>query len=139
MEFWIQTIQRTYYFDDPYVTVGTDPRCYVCLSDDAVKPLHVAIHAFAGRLWLEPKNPYAVTFVNYRPVHQATELFNGDQIDIGPYTLIMQAPSVGRRPRTTHVTQPRTPNPFWTATARQTMEIDPVLVPEDTSGTIVVL
>ena len=97
LEFWLQTSTGTFHFHARQVTLGRDKRCSFVLPDPSVMPLHARLLEEHGRLYLEKSELDALTFVNRAPIHRKVEVFNGDVIDIGPWTLLLQSHDLERR------------------------------------------
>lgn len=97
IEFWLQTASGTFRFDSQEVTLGRDRRCSFVLPDPSVLSVHARLVSEEGRLYLEKADLDALTFVNRAPIHRRAEVFNGDLIDIGPWTLMLQSNQLKRR------------------------------------------
>lgn len=110
LEFWLQTDDDSFRFQGPRVTVGRDARCSFVLPDRSVLPLHATIIEAHGSIYVEKADLDALTFVNRAPIHVRTELFDGDLIDIGPWTLVFRCAELERRVERDAVAQTFTPS-----------------------------
>lgn len=97
VDFLLLTETGTFEFSARHVSLGRDRRCSFRLPDASVQPLHAEIVEDGGRLFLEKRHRDALTFVNRAPIHQRVELFDGDLIDIGPWTLVIRSRHLARR------------------------------------------
>lgn len=97
INFWLQLSNGTFEFNARYISLGRDPMSSFVLPDPSVLPFHACLVEKNDRLFLEKIEFDALTFVNRAPIHQRAEILDGDVIDIGPYTLMVRAPSLERR------------------------------------------
>lgn len=97
LEYMLLTETGSFEFFARHVSLGRDRRCSFVLPDASVQPLHAAIIEDAGRLYIEKRHRDALTFVNRSPIHGRQQLFDGDLIDIGPWTLVLRSRQVPRR------------------------------------------
>lgn len=97
LEFWLRTKNGDFRFQSTRVTLGRDSRCAFVLPDRSVMPLHAILVVEDGRMYLEKAELDALTFVNRAPIHVRTELYDGDLIDIGPWTLVFRCTALQRR------------------------------------------
>ena len=67
--------------------IGRDPKCDLQLDEKTVSRRHARIEKFDGAFWIENLSRSATLEVNGHPAKRQ-RLFGGDQIQIGPHTLI---------------------------------------------------
>lgn len=97
LEFWLETTSGSFRFFARHTSLGRDRRCSFVLPDPSVLPLHASIVEEDGRAFLQKSEYDALTFVNRVPVPERMELYDGDVIDIGPWSLQFRCPSLPRR------------------------------------------
>ncbi len=110
LEFWLQTANDSFHFCAQRVTVGRDQRCAFVLPDRSVMPLHATFVVEGGRIYLEKADLDALTFLNRAPVHIRAQLYDGDVIDIGPWSLLFRCPSLDARTQPLSVDETYTPS-----------------------------
>jgi len=97
IEFMLLTDTGCFDFCARHVTLGRDRRCTFVLPDESVQDLHAVIAEHYGRLYIEKRHRDALTFVNRAPIYGRVELYDGDVVDIGPWTLTIRSRQLPRR------------------------------------------
>ncbi len=64
------------------VIIGRHPSCEIVLDEGAVSRQHAKIYARGGHYLVEDLNSRNGTYLNNRPINQATRLLDGDRIQI---------------------------------------------------------
>ncbi|HSD86582.1 MAG TPA: diguanylate cyclase, partial [Kofleriaceae bacterium] len=68
--------------------IGRAPTVEVHLADDGISRTHARLRTETGRAWIEDMGSRNGTFVNGVKITQATELRDGDKIQVGRVTVI---------------------------------------------------
>lgn len=142
IEYMLLTQNGSFDFCARHVSLGRDRRCSFVLPDSSVLPLHAAIVEDGdGRLHLVKRHRDALTFLNRSPLHQRAELFDGDLIDIGPWTLVIRSRQLRRRPAANspaELSMEITPSD-QAIVARVRLPRKAFAPPRDTSSSIIIL
>lgn len=93
----------------PLVRIGQGAECEVRLSDPTAASLHAEIVQSAGVLYARDMGSRTGTWVNGVALSSAYKLYDGDRIRIGDSELVLRAPELGPRPRSTAAVSPRVP------------------------------
>lgn len=98
MRFWLHTVDGVFEFATRHLTLGRDRRVSgFVLPDTSVKPVHALLVVEDDRLFVDKVEHDCLTFLNRSPIHGKTEVFDGDSLDIGPWTLVVRSPHLDRR------------------------------------------
>jgi pSer/pThr/pTyr-binding forkhead associated (FHA) protein len=77
------------HFSQPEISLGRDPGCDVYLTDDTVSTRHAQLTYHHGQWWLEDLASTNGTLLNKNPVTLSTVLTDGDEIQCGKATIIV--------------------------------------------------
>ena len=139
IEFHLLTESGCFDLRAGYVTLGRDRRCTFVLPDASVQPLHASIEEHDGRLYVAKEHRDALTFVNRAPIHGRVQLFDGDLLDIGPWTLVIRSRALSRRPgamSSAELSMELTPSDPAMVARYRLPDVGPA---EDTSSSIIIL
>jgi hypothetical protein len=73
----------------PVVSIGSDPRCELCLPDPTVSRSHGRLQWQNGRIWYTDLNSRNGSRVNNQPLHTG-EIQSGDHLHVGQTLLHLQ-------------------------------------------------
>lgn len=142
LRFWLHTVEGVFEFSTRHLTLGRDRRkSGFVLPDLSVMPVHAVLSVHDDRLYIEKFEYDALTFLNRSPIQGRMEVFDGDAIDIGPWTLILRSPHLERRPSGGFSLEGRDATPS-DATMIKTVKVSqlpkPLPPPDDSTGSFII-
>lgn len=140
IEFMLIMESGSFTFRAGHVSMGRDRRCTFVLPDVSVQPLHASLVADdEGRLFVVKRHRDALTFVNRAPIHERVQLYDGDLIDIGPWTIVIRSRQLPRRrkmPTPAELSMEFTPSDQAIVAK---VKVPQHLVHDDTSSSIIII
>jgi len=140
IEFWLDTKSESFHFHRRYVSLGRDRRCSFVLPDPSVMPVHAALVSEIEGLFLERKDFDALTFLNRAPIHERVPVYDGDAIDIGPWTLYVRSNQLERRdlPAGWELDFGMTPSDITIVRTVRMPQVAPRRTPDDSSSSFII-
>jgi len=77
------------YFTQPEILLGRDSRCDIPLPDDTVSVRHARLSFHHGQWWLEDLGSTNGTHLNKEKVSFPTVVINGDQVECGKASVMI--------------------------------------------------